>query len=149
IWRRRAARRVELVVAAISGDPASHGFSELGTALAAACRLVSERGQIVVLSSIHASPGPTLESVHELPEPGKRLEYLRRRPAADAISTWQILRATQRARIYLLSRLNDELVEDLGMTPTPSPQEVQRLVSQARSCLVLNDAQLAYPMVEG
>ena len=148
-WRRKVARRADLVIAGITVEPDTQGFEELGTVLAAACRLVREGGQVVVLSAIDTSPGPALQSLQGSEEPARVLQHLARHPAVDAISTWQIARANQHARVYLLSRLADELVEDLFMTPLADAREVQRLVSQAGSCVILNDAQLAQATVEG
>jgi nickel-dependent lactate racemase len=148
-WNRIAPRRVELVIAAIGADPDRQGFNELGAALGSAGRLVQEGGRIVVLSAIAATPGTTLRTARELKEPEKVLEHLRRHPHDDAASTWQIARACQHARVYLKSRLTDELVEDLSMIPIATAAEVQRLVNQAASCLILNDAQLARVCVEG
>jgi hypothetical protein len=104
---------------------------------------------VIVLSTIDAAPGTTLRVARELQDAAKVLEHVRRHPSEDAVSTWQIVQTCQQARVYLKSRLADELVEDLGMTPVASAAEVQRLVNQAASCLILNDAQLANVTVEG
>lgn len=148
-WRQTAPRRAELVIAAISEGPDHQGFGELGAVLASAERLVQEGGRVVVLSTIDAMPGKTLRIAQELQDPAKVLEHVRRHPSEDAISTWQIVQTCQHVRVYLKSRLADELVEDLFMTPVGSAAEVQRLVNQASSCLILNDAQLARVTVEG
>jgi nickel-dependent lactate racemase len=148
-WNQTAPRRAELVIAAINDAPDRQGFHELGAALATAAGLVREGGRIVALSAIAAVPGTTLRSARELKEPEKVIEFVRRHPHDDAVSTWQIARACQHARVYLKSRLADELVEDLSMIPVGTPAEVQRLVDQSASCLILNDAQLARVSVEG
>ncbi|MBI3469032.1 MAG: DUF2088 domain-containing protein [Planctomycetes bacterium] len=149
VWSRSVARRADMVIAGISGEAEYQGFEELGTVLAAACRVVREGGQVIVLSAIDTAPGPALRSVQGFEEPARVLEHVVRHPAVDAISTWQIARAVQHARVYLLSRLDDDLVEDLFMTPLADEREVQRLLSQAASCLFLNDAQLTHATVEG
>jgi nickel-dependent lactate racemase len=148
-WKQTAPRRVELVIAAISGGPERQGFDDLGAALESAGRLVQEGGRVAVLSAIDAAPGKTLRTARALQDPAKALDHVRRHPSEDAVSTWQIAQTIQLARVYLKSRLADELVEDLGMTPLASGAEVQRLVNQAASCIFLNDAQLARVSVEG
>ncbi len=148
-WRRRAARRPELVIAAISGSSRSQSFDDLGRVLELASGLVREGGRVAVLSAIGAEPGPALKSARQLQAPAKVLEHLRKSPGDDVISTRQIARACQLARVYLLSRLDNGLVEDLGATPLASPAEAQRLADQVESCLVLGDAQLARVSVEG
>jgi nickel-dependent lactate racemase len=148
-WRRTVRRRAELLIAAISGNPRTQGFEELGTALDVARGLVCEGGRIAVLSSIQESPGPGLKSVQKLVGPSQALDYLRRHISVDAICAWQIANACQQARVYLLSRLAPDRVENLGITPIGQASEVQRLVGQVRSCLIVNDAQLARVTVEG
>jgi nickel-dependent lactate racemase len=147
-WQRTASSRAELVIAVISGEPANQGFEELGMALDSAFELVREGGRVAVLSAIGAAPGAALRAACELQNPAKSLELLRRQPAADAISTWQILHACQQARIYLLSQLEFDLVEDLSMTPLASTTEVEKLVQQVDSCVVLEDAPLTRVTVE-
>ena len=148
-WKQTAPRRVDLVIAAIGGAPQRQGFDELGAALESAAKLVQEGGHVAVLSAIDAEPGKTLQTARQLQDSAKALEHVRRHPNEDAISTWQIVRCCQNTRMYLKSRLADELVEDLGMTPVASAAEVQRLVNQATSCIILKDAELARVSVEG
>ena len=148
-WRRRARRRADLVIAAISGDTNGQGFDELGRALDGARGLVAEGGRIVVLSAINAQPGPSLELFRSFEDPAGVLEHLRKLAADDLISTHQIARACEHARVCLLSRLDDGLVEELGMTPIGSAAELQRLVDRAACCTILNDAQFVHATLEG
>jgi nickel-dependent lactate racemase len=148
-WKRTPSRRSDLVVAVISGEPDRQGFHELGAALVSAAKLVREGGRIVVLSAIDAVPGTTLRAAQELKDPVKVLDFVRRNRGDDAVSTWQIAQSCQHARVCLKSRLSDDLVEDLGMTPIASAAEVQRLVNHSASCVILNEAQLARVCVEG
>jgi nickel-dependent lactate racemase len=147
-WRRRVPKRAELVIATIRGEPTSQGFEELGRALENARALAQPGGRIAVLSGLSASPGPALMAARELQNPAKSLEIMTRKPACDTISTWQILQACQQARIYLLSRLDNDLVEDLAIIPLGLIGELQRLVNESASCIVLNDAPFANVNVE-
>jgi hypothetical protein len=104
---------------------------------------------VVVLSAIDTAPGPAVQALRGLEEPARVLDHLRRHPTVDAICAWQIAQACQHAHVFLLSRLADDLVEDLCITPVADAHEVQRLVTQAGSCLIVNDAQLAHATVEG
>jgi nickel-dependent lactate racemase len=148
-WTHRVARRADLVVAAVSGAAEHQTIERLGAALDAAMRCVQSGGRIAVLSAVGGEPGPTLRAAARIQDPAKVLDYLRKHAESDCISTWQIARAGQHARVGLHSRLAEDLVEELGMTPIASVAEVQRLIDQSRSCLVLNDAQLAHCSVEG
>jgi hypothetical protein len=58
------------------------------------------------------------------------------------------MRACSHARVYLLSRLAPDVVEELSITPVESVAELQRLVSESGSCAVLNDAPLVRVTLE-
>jgi nickel-dependent lactate racemase len=139
-WKRRAARRADLVVATIRGAASDQGFEELGRSLDNALALVRDGGRVAVLSSVGGSAGAALQTACSQQDPTKLLDILKRQPAVDTISTWQIVRACQSTRVYLLSRLDQDLVEELSITPIDSVSELQRLVHQSPSCVVLNDA---------
>jgi nickel-dependent lactate racemase len=147
-WQRTASTRAELVIAVIGGEPMNQGFEELGMALSSSMALVRDGGRVAVLSAIGAAPGPALRAARDLQDPARSLELLKRQPSADAISTWQIIQACRRVRVYLLSRLENELVEDLSMTPLASMTEVERLIQQCDSCIILDDAPLTRAVLE-
>jgi hypothetical protein len=49
----------------------------------------------------------------------------------------------QRTRVYLRSRLDDPVVEEIGLATLHDVAELQRLVNSAESCLVMGSAQHA------
>jgi hypothetical protein len=65
---------------------------------------------------------------------------IRRDNARDSVAALQIARTLDSCHVYLLSRLNGELVEELEMIPISDPQEISRLIERSRSCLVLSNA---------
>ena len=58
----------------------------------------------------------------------------------DTWSAWELLQALDRGPVYLMSDLNDEIVEDLGIAPVGNITEFARLASRHESCIVLPDA---------
>ena len=46
----------------------------------------------------------------------------------------------RRAHVYLLSRLDDNVVEQLGMAPVANAREIARLASRHESCVLLANA---------
>ena len=49
--------------------------------------------------------------------------------------------AISHAEVYLLSRLDPSLVEDLGMIPLETPSQAQKLLDANPSCVVLSPAE--------
>jgi hypothetical protein len=57
--------------------------------------------------------------------------------------------ATAAARVYLLSGLPGETVEELSATPLEDAGQVQRLIDAGGSCLFLGDAHKALAVLSG
>jgi lactate racemase len=70
---------------------------------------------------------------------------LRHDPAADARAALTLAQALDRGPVYLRSRLPDDVVESLGMTPIASDAELSRLASGRRHCVVIEEAQRVKP----
>ena len=49
--------------------------------------------------------------------------------------------AMDKARVYLLSRLEESTVEDLGRVPVADSSDIARLATRHESCIVLANAQ--------
>jgi hypothetical protein len=57
--------------------------------------------------------------------------------------------ATAAARVYLLSGLPGETVEELSATPLENAGQVQRLIDAGGPCLFLGDAHKALAVLPG
>ena len=67
--------------------------------------------------------------------------------AVDSVPAWHLARALQRGPVYFLSQLDDELVEEMGLAPVSSLDQLARLARQHASCIVLDDSQYAVATV--
>ncbi len=145
VWSRDVSQRADLIVAKIVGDDAQQTWQNLSRALASADELLEPGGAIAICSEIATRPGPS----------GKRLRYaqdladverkLLKDTFADSAATLRICRHLQRGTIYLQSQLDGAMVESLGFAPIESDQELERLVSSYRRCIVLEEAQHLEP----
>ena len=59
----------------------------------------------------------------------------------DIREATRLLRALEWANVYVLSKLDSSIVEDLFMMPLESPGEVRRLLESADKCLFVEGAQ--------
>ena len=148
-WQRSVAQRASLVVAAIEGAPRQQTWENLGRVLENASSLVEEGGAIAVCCDLAAAPGPALQRLVGGPSREEAVRQIRRDNPRDALPALQLARTLQKSRIYLLSRLDPALVEDLEMIPIGGPDELVRLARRNRSCLVLANAVHAMVRVEG
>jgi hypothetical protein len=144
-WRRSLPQRASLVVAAISGGPDQQTWENFGRALYAASQAVAENGAIALCTEIRRSPGPALRQLSAFDDWETRRRVLERRPSFDAPAASLLADLLERNRIYLLSDLDGETVEDLGLVHVESEEEIARLTRMHHGCILLGDAQYASP----
>ena len=139
-WRTTVAERPDLVVAAISGDPARVRFLDLALAASHAARVVKPGGRVAVVCDSAPALNEGAEILREAADPEDVADDLKQRKPDDwpAAALWA--KAARLGRIFLASRYPPELVEEWFATPLASAAELQRLVAAAESVLVIPDA---------
>jgi nickel-dependent lactate racemase len=146
-WRVSVDRPADIVVAGIGGNPAGHGFAELARALACASRVVKPRGRIVLLSQAHLALGSGAQLLRQADEPSAALKELRRQKAADIGPAFQWASAAEHANIFMLSRLEPDIAEELFTTPLNDATQVQHLLEGAM-VLFLDDAHKSIAVID-
>lgn len=140
-WKSTVPGRASLVVAAIGGGVEQQNWLNLGRVLAAASALVEDGGAVAVCCDLAASPGPGVQSLSEVESPVDAIPVLRRARPADLLTAVQLVQALEQCRLYLLSGLDESLVEQLNMVPIDGVEDLARLVQRHPSCIVLANAQ--------
>jgi nickel-dependent lactate racemase len=146
-WRMSVSRPADMVVAGISGDPARHGFAELASALACAARVVKPRGRIVLLSQVQPDLGPGAQILRQSDEPSIALKDLRLQKPADIGPAFQWAWAADHAEVFLLSRMEPDIAEELFTTPLTSASQVQNLLNGVEA-LFIEDAHKSIAVIE-
>ena len=139
-WHFSLPRRASLVVAAIEGGPGQQSWDNVGRAVAAASELVEDGGAIAICSEVAARPGPAVTRLRTLEDRQAALRQFRRHRHADVLPATQLALALDRAGVYLLSRIDPTLVEDLQIAPITEPGELVRLTQRHSSCILLSNA---------
>ncbi len=148
-WHFDVPQRASLVVAALSGGAEQQTWENVASSLASAARAVEEDGAIVLCSELSEVPGPMLRQLSQLVETDDLSQAIRHQGAFDAWVTMELAKATARGPVYLLSRLEDDVVEEMGVAPIADLAEIGRLVSRYTSCILMGHAQHRLPMVLG
>lgn len=143
-WRLAPDRDIDTVVVTVPGDRPEFVWKQIGSALEAASRLVTQGGRIIVVADCEIPEGPACQMLQRCREPEELLRPLSLEPPVDAIETVQLIHALQRSRVCLYSRLSEQAVEDLGMTAVTSQSELQRLVDSAGHVAVISNANYAW-----
>jgi nickel-dependent lactate racemase len=146
-WRLTLDEPVHTVIASMGGDPARHGFDDLAHAAACAARVVQGSGRIVLLTQAAPTLGPEVDTLRQAEDPAKALEVLRQ-TSGDTTAAYLWASAAQKAKMYLLSGLDSDVVEELFATPLEQAEQAKRLISPNGSCLVLPDAHKALAVIE-
>ena len=133
--------RAEIVVVGVEEDAAGHGWRQIGAALQTARNLVAKGGRIVVLSDLDQPPGPGMQILMQYEDPTEGIRPLRQAAPEDLIPATELAEAVDWADVYLLSRLEADVVEDLFMVPLESEAEVKRLLGLEEQVLFLASAQ--------
>ena len=142
-WRYEVPRRAKLVVAGIEGDAACQTWENVARAVTSALNVVDADGVIAVCSELATKPGKALRQLAFVEDYETAMHEIRRERSVDAVPAAQLLKAMDQSRIFLLSRLDADIVEELGIAPVSNEAEIARLSSRFESCIVLSNAQYA------
>jgi nickel-dependent lactate racemase len=146
-WIVEVDERPDIVVAAVDHEAGPHAWEQLGAAVEVARNVVARGGKIVILSDLNSELSQGLELIRSGQSARDAIRPLRKQAPPDLVCATQLAAAADWARIYLLSGLSDEIVDELFLAPLSSEEEVRRLLSDDSTCLFLESAQFAYAAV--
>lgn len=142
-WMHQSPTRAELVVASIEGGPEHQTWDNFSRALFSAARAVRDGGAIVLCTELNCPPGPALQKLRADASDDQLMLALKRDRSEDAVAAALLVTERLRAHVYLLSGLESDVVEELGLGFVANADEVERLSRQYESCILLGNAQHA------
>ena len=122
-------------------DRWSKRWDNVARALAAAERLVDDDGAVAICTALDRPPGKSLGRLvgnDDLTDVGAQGPARSCDRQLVGLATGPRLAART---VYLLSRLDDETVEDMGLAPVADVEDLVRLAGRHESCIVLDDSQ--------
>jgi len=147
-WLCRMPRRAGLVVATIGGGREAQTWENFARALSAALAAVADDGTILLCTDLRCPTGPALQLLAGVQDAPEAIREIRRARSPDAVSAALLLEARERTQVYLISGLDGETVEELGVGYVTDEHEVDHLCQQFDSFLLLGDAHRAGVAVE-
>jgi nickel-dependent lactate racemase len=142
-WTHQIPERAGLVVASIEGSREEQTWDNFARALFTALLAVSDDGAIVLCTDLRCEPGPALQRLAVPDDDEAILRDIRRDRSRDAVSASLVVEARNRAKVYLMSGLDEATVEDLGVGFVTREEEINRLARQFDSCILLANAHRA------
>jgi len=145
-WSAAIPRAVALAMATVSGSPHWQTWDALGRALTVAEGCVADGGSIVLCTALGSGAdrgklGPALSSLASGEKHDSLLRRIHKHPSEDSWAATQIIRTLGRCKVFLISQLEPQTVEDLGMAPVKDAAEVARLVERSSDFVVLENAE--------
>jgi len=148
-WSETVPRSAQLVVASIDGPAGEQSWDNVARAVTAALRVVSAEGAIAICTALTAPPDGAVRRAIEAGDIAAVRRQFRKHREADALVAVALAQALSQTRVYLLSELDEEMVEELGVTPVATAAELARLVGSSPSCICIANAQYAVVNVDG
>jgi nickel-dependent lactate racemase len=140
VWRGTVVRPADVVIAAMSGDPARQDIGDMARALACAARVVRPSGTIVLLCQTRPALGEGFQRMMDQDDSERAFKFLAATPPDEWPAAYSWLQAVRRARVILLSGIPTEVAEGLFATPIDQARQVQRLIDAGGECVFLPDA---------
>jgi hypothetical protein len=141
--------RGELAIGAMPGDFEQQTWGNLARAVSACGRVVRPGCAIAVCCEVDEPPAGSYVSLIDAIDISAVAAKLRKSHAADARPALVLAQAVERGPVYLRSRLPDDVVESLGMTPIASDAELARLAAGRPHVVVIQEAQRVKPKYVG
>ncbi|MFM8724595.1 MAG: lactate racemase domain-containing protein, partial [Planctomycetaceae bacterium] len=139
VWELEPEAPAEVVLGAVDGGVC--GWLALGRALENLSEVVEQGGRVILVADVESPEGPAMQILRRTQDPENLVRPFQREPLDDSRQAIQVIEACRRARVYLLSRLPAEVVEELGMIPLGSEAELQKLLGALGPVWLLSGAQ--------
>ncbi|MEM9353928.1 MAG: lactate racemase domain-containing protein [Planctomycetota bacterium] len=146
-WSVDVEKPADLVVAELSGPGPLQTWQALAAALTAAERFAKPGAPVIARSQIDLPLGAALSRLVEDDSPERIERQLRKDRMPDSAAVLTLAQVLDRRPVFLESALQPQLAEALGFSPLADEYEVERLVGQHVSVVVLPDAQFVLPVV--
>ena len=141
IWSSRVDTPGDLVIASLTGDFSQQTWENVGRVLQTAAHAIQPGGAIVIDSDVAERPGPSLGRLAGMESSPEVERELMRDRFPDSWAALCLSRALANGPVYFRSQLRSEAVESLGMVALKTEEELSRLISGSRRCIVLEGAQ--------
>lgn len=141
VWASEFPEGTSLVVAVVGGDQREQTWDSIARALAAASKVAGDGGAVAVVCDVRRRLDKSLGRLIRSDDRQALGRKLMGDTSDDNWCAWELIQALNRGPVYLMSGLDADTVEELGVAPIANKDELARLMSRHPSCIVLEDAQ--------
>ncbi len=137
-WELRLDEQPEVILTSVPAG--QFGWTMAARTLACLNDMLDADSRIILIADLPVPDGPAARALRTTQNPTELARQLRKESVADGIEIAQLIAVTQEQRVYLLSSLEAELVEDLGLLPLSGQKELDRLLQSIPDYVVIPDA---------
>ena len=142
-------RRADLVIASPGGHPKDIELYQSQKAIEEATQIVEPGGNVLIAARCHEGSGSQRfeEWMDAAYSPDDIIRRIHDEFVMGGHKAYQIAREVQRAKVYLHSQIPPGRVRAWMMTPVRSTHEIDQLIDQAQSIIVLPQATLVRAVI--
>lgn len=140
-WHQEPGYFYPLAIAILGDGTTPVSWDDFARGLESAMACVEDGGAIAICGSPSEKPNAALSELAKDFESTSTVERIHRCRSIDARAAWMLTIAKDRGPVYLLSELNENLVEEWGVTPIGNVQELARLANRYEDFILLENAE--------
>ena len=130
----------ELSIGTLSGHTSGHNWDAISRGLETLADVTQEGGMLILCTEVTEDVPPILSWLKSTDRDDEIESQLHQAMDPDTQIAQTILRLREAFRICLLSQLDGEVIESLGMAPIQSTQQIQKLADGCESINCIIDA---------
>ncbi len=131
----------DLLVATIDGDRDQQSWDNVARILYFAERFLLPDGGIAIVTNLDQPPGSVFRWLASAESRETAERHLLKSTHPNALAAVEILRSQTRHKIYLMSKLPADQVEEWGMAAIGSTHELEHLIESHSSTVIIGGAQ--------
>ncbi len=143
-WRILNANRVETVIISLPNEPGCNLWNAITRTCKAAKSLVQADGRIMLLTELKELPRELIDPLTMCDDLSDAMRMLNSLNSPEAVALHAIADLAQATRLYILSELEPDILENLFCIPLASPEEMQNAIQDGESYALLNGGPFVY-----
>ncbi len=140
IWTNENEKRADVVVATLNGSDASSWTCAARALEHAASIAKQEEGAIVLCSALSGELPRFLQIFAQVQNYDTAMKFIRREELPNVTLAEKMLRVLTQYRVFFLSQMDAEVLEEINVFPLESASDLERLIANNGTCVILPDA---------
>lgn len=129
--------QVDLVIGTLAAAASQQSFAQIAEAAFRASRAAHQGGRVAILTEASGALPAGADIISQSETVVQGLSHIRQQHTAPVQPWWYLAHALEHAKVYTSSHLLSEVIESLFVVPFDQPGQVQHLIDQAKSVVII------------